>query len=76
MAVSTSVSRLLRFYARCLLQAFDLEEIEFAWFWPPGYDAALILTHDVERENGLPLALEIADLEEELGFRSSFNLGA
>ena len=35
----------------------------------------MILTHDVESEEGVSLALDIADLEETLGFRSSFNLG-
>jgi peptidoglycan/xylan/chitin deacetylase (PgdA/CDA1 family) len=71
-----SVSRLLRFYAFCRLSAQATREMRFRWFWPRSYTAALILTHDVESAEGLPLAVEIADLEEELGFRSSFNLGA
>jgi len=74
--LDTSVSRLLRFYAYCALRAAGDSEAEFAWFWPEGYRAALILTHDVEGEEGFQGALELADLEEELGFRSSFNLGA
>jgi peptidoglycan/xylan/chitin deacetylase (PgdA/CDA1 family) len=74
--LDTSVSRLLRFYAYCLLRATCAREGQFAWFWPHGKRAALILTHDVESAEGLRGALELADLEEELGFRSSFNLGA
>jgi peptidoglycan/xylan/chitin deacetylase (PgdA/CDA1 family) len=35
----------------------------------------MILTHDVETAEGLPLAVELADLEQEHGYRSSFNLG-
>ena len=70
-----SVARLLRFYAFCLLLAQGKREAPFRWFWPNGHHAALVLTHDVETEEGLRLAVDIADLEEELGFRSSFNLG-
>ena len=33
-----------------------------------------MLTHDVESAEGLRLAVELADLEEERGFRSSFNV--
>jgi hypothetical protein len=74
--VDLSVSRLLRFYAFCRLTAQGKKDMRFCWFWPGSHTAALILTHDVESAEGLRLAVEVADLEEELGFRSSFNLGA
>jgi len=74
--LDTSVSHLLRFYAGCSLRAAQLDEGEFLWFWPDGFRAALVLTHDVESDDGIRLALELADLEEEHGFRSSFNFGA
>jgi peptidoglycan/xylan/chitin deacetylase (PgdA/CDA1 family) len=70
-----SVSRLLRFYAYCRLLARGEQEAEFRWFWPGRHGAALILTHDVETAEGLRLAVELADLEEAHGYRSSFNLG-
>ena len=70
-----SVVRLLHLYAFCVLRAQDKSEAPFRWFWPRHHRAAITLTHDVEGEEGLRLALGIADLEEELGFRSSFNLG-
>jgi peptidoglycan/xylan/chitin deacetylase (PgdA/CDA1 family) len=70
-----SVSRLFRFYAYCRLSGQGKKRMPFRWFWPDSYTAALILTHDVESAAGLRLAVELADLEEELGFRSSFNLG-
>jgi hypothetical protein len=71
-----SLERLLRFYARCLLLAGGRSELAFDWFWPAPYRAALILTHDIESAEGLNLAIELADLEEERGFRSSFNIVA
>src|SRR6266513_929810 len=69
-------ARLLRFYAYARLLARGENEAEFRWFWPERYKAAVILTHDVETGEGLRLAVELAELEEEYGFRSSFNLGA
>ena len=71
-----SVDRLARFYARCLLAHAEVEQAPFTWFWPEAYHAALILTHDVETGDGLRRALELADLEQERGFRSSFNVVA
>jgi peptidoglycan/xylan/chitin deacetylase (PgdA/CDA1 family) len=71
-----SLDELLRFYARCLLLAGGKRELAFDWFWPDPYRAALILTHDIESAEGLRLSVELADLEEERGFRSSFNVVA
>jgi peptidoglycan/xylan/chitin deacetylase (PgdA/CDA1 family) len=70
------VDCLLRFYAHCLLLASGRDRAPFAWFWPGRHRAALILTHDVESEDGLRLGLELADLEQERGLRSSFNIVA
>jgi hypothetical protein len=74
--LDTSVSNLLRLYAKCQVLAGGCTELPFRWFWPKPYHAALILTHDVESAEGLRLAVELADLEEVRGFRSSFNIVA
>jgi peptidoglycan/xylan/chitin deacetylase (PgdA/CDA1 family) len=42
--------------------------------WPDGHDFAFVLTHDVETAEGMRDVMRIADLEEELGFRSSWNI--
>jgi peptidoglycan/xylan/chitin deacetylase (PgdA/CDA1 family) len=67
---------LLRFLAYCSMLASGTSEMRFRWFWPHGHTAAIVLTHDVESIEGLGEMVAIADLEEERGFRSSFNLGA
>ena len=41
--------------------------------WPDSKDFAFILTHDVESQKGLDQVKQLAELEMELGFRSSFN---
>lgn len=41
--------------------------------WPQGKKFAVVLTHDVEGPLGLSRCLELMRLENDLGFRSSFN---
>jgi len=50
----------------------NLSEIAFRHFWPKGHRFAFVLTHDVETEVGQANVRNIADLDESLGFRSSF----
>lgn len=42
-------------------------------FWPGRKRFALVLTHDVETARGMTNVRRVADQEEQLGFRSSFN---
>ncbi len=44
--------------------------------WPDDKRFALVLTHDVEGAKGVPNCLRLADLEQDLGYRSSFNFVA
>ncbi len=45
-----------------------------AWTgWPDGKQFALVLTHDVEKHDGLKKCYKIVDIEKNLGFRASFN---
>jgi len=41
--------------------------------WPKGKEFALVLTHDIDTAHGQERCLDLAELEECLGFRSSFN---
>jgi len=41
--------------------------------WPNGKKFALVLTHDVETAEGLDKCYQLAEIEERLGFRSSFS---
>jgi hypothetical protein len=45
----------------------------FLHFWPHGCRFAFVLTHDVEGAKGQQHVRRVADHEERLGFRSSFN---
>jgi peptidoglycan/xylan/chitin deacetylase (PgdA/CDA1 family) len=50
------------------------EGCEIVHPWPDAADFAFVLTHDVETGEGMRRVLQIADLEEEVGFRSSWNV--
>jgi peptidoglycan/xylan/chitin deacetylase (PgdA/CDA1 family) len=46
--------------------------LTFTPFWPATSRFALVLTHDIETGHGQDFVRRVADLEESLGFRSSF----
>ena len=58
---------------RHLLELTGKETLPFVHFWPHGLRFALVLTHDIETLDGQSKVRRVADLEERLGFRSSFN---
>jgi hypothetical protein len=41
--------------------------------WPDGKQFALVLSHDVDTRKGYDNVLKLADIEEQMGFRSQFN---
>src|SRR6185503_9953757 len=41
--------------------------------WPEGKKFAVVLTHDVEGQDGVRKCRQLMQLEQEMGFRSSFN---
>lgn len=57
---------------RILLQ-YGHQPLRHRRFWPSNFRFCLALTHDVETSGGQAFVEEVADLEESLGFRSSFN---
>lgn len=59
---------------RSLLEDLGLTSLPYIGFWPDGYRYALVLTHDVETQRGQRFVRQVAEVEEGLGFRSSFNL--
>jgi len=58
---------------RQLLVASGMSRISHRRFWPGTNRFAFVLTHDVETATGQSFVRNVADLEEGMGFRSSFN---
>jgi len=53
----------------------DCNQAPEGWIgWPGGNKFAIVLTHDVESQEGQEKAKKLATVEKTLGFRSSFNL--
>jgi hypothetical protein len=81
------IPRVLQIYFRRKLAAHRRERVGTCWpidpqaiakpvnweGWPQAKQFALVLSHDVESQAGHDDCLRLADLEEALGFRSSFN---
>ncbi len=63
-------------FMNSLMECFQSTENELAQIrsWPNGSEFAFVLTHDVETSEGMRHVARIADFEEQLGFRSSWNL--
>jgi len=59
---------------RCLLQGLNLPEIPFIWYWPEGYSACCVMTHDVETKAGRDFCGTMMKMETQYGVMSSFEL--
>lgn len=57
-----------------LLRTLNLPEIPFIWYWPEGYAAACVMTHDVETRTGRDFCGTIMRMEAQYGIVSSFEL--
>jgi hypothetical protein len=55
------------------LSARGAQSIQQIRFWPAAKRFALVLTHDVESAKGQQSVVNVADLDQKYGFRSSFN---
>lgn len=72
--VDTTVEDLLERLLTLGLQAAGLEALPFVWFWPDGFRAAVVMTHDVETPRGLEGCRVLMDLDEAASLRASFQL--
>jgi hypothetical protein len=73
--VETALHDLLGFLLRQLATVAD-EPVPWLSPWPDGKQWALVLTHDVEHQVGHDNVHLLADVERELGLRSSWNFVA
>jgi hypothetical protein len=48
--------------------------VPFIWFWPEGHSACILITHDVEQEEGRDFCSHLMDLDAAYGFRASFQV--
>jgi glycosyltransferase involved in cell wall biosynthesis len=72
--VDRTVDRLFESLMTLAIQSRNNEPVPFVWFWPEGAQAAAIFTHDVEAEGGKNFCSALMDLDDEFGFKSSFQV--
>ena len=72
--VDTTVDSLMNAIFGRLLDVHGRDEIPFIWFWPDGYDACAIMTHDVETAVGRDFSGELMEMESEHDIRSAFEI--
>jgi len=48
--------------------------IPFVWFWPNEYQGCVLMTHDVEHEEGRAFCSDLMDMDERRGIHSSFQV--
>jgi glycosyltransferase involved in cell wall biosynthesis len=72
--VDRTVDRMFEELMELQLRANGNTPIPFIWFWPEGKNGSLVLTHDVESSAGLAFSPRLMDIDEEYGFRSSFQI--
>src|SRR5881296_246302 len=72
--VDRSVENIFEQLLALSLHSHRVQKIPFVWFWPHGYSACLIVTHDIETEAGRDFATELADLDRSYGIKSSFQV--
>lgn len=70
--IDCSVQQIFESMMRLALEAGALREIPFIWFWPEGHDTALMLTHDVEEEDGAGYCETLMDIDDSFGLKAAF----
>jgi hypothetical protein len=56
------------------MQALDTDRLPFIWFWPRGYKACAIVTHDVETLTGRKFSERLMDIDDAFGIKASFQI--
>lgn len=69
-----SVETILDSWMRSAIHASGLSKIPFIWFWPDGYGAALMMTHDIEEEAGAAQCRALIDVDDSFSVPASFQV--
>jgi glycosyltransferase involved in cell wall biosynthesis len=72
--VDRSVDKLFEKLMIATIRANGGHPVPFIWFWPEGKRAAFVLTHDVEDSAGKAFCSSLMDIDDEYGFKASFQI--
>ncbi len=72
--IDLTVEKIFRKVLILFMQSQKMTEVPFIWFWPKGYESALIMTHDVETKKGFNFCTKLIEMDLSYGLKSSFEL--
>lgn len=72
--LDSSVEHICELLMQLAIQASPSWEVPFIWFWPEGKNAAVMVTHDVEEQNGADSCEMLMDLDDSFGIKAAFQL--
>jgi hypothetical protein len=72
--VDRTVEQLFEKVLELVLHTRGIERLPFIWFWPDGYQACAIMTHDVETAAGRDFCGSLMDINDACGLKSSFQI--
>jgi hypothetical protein len=72
--VDRTVENILEEMVILSLRSQRVDSMPFVWFWPDGYSACAIVTHDIETKAGRDFCGQLIDMDQSFGIRSSFQV--
>jgi len=72
--VDRSVENICEQLLLLALQASGTDRIPFIWFWPSGVRGCVLMTHDVETEQGRDCCAQLMDIDNSFGVKASFTV--
>src|SRR5207245_10614911 len=72
--VDTTVEDFITQLWMIVLKASGEAQVPLIWYWPKGFAACAVMTHDVETGAGQDFCYTMLELERDYGIRSSFEL--
>lgn len=72
--VDRTVDKLFEQLLSLVMQSLQVERLPFIWFWPEGYRACTLVTHDVEEVSGHNFTNALMDIDDTYGIKASFQI--
>jgi hypothetical protein len=72
--IDKTVDNLCAEFMSLSVKANGNQRIPFVWFWPDEYQGCVLVTHDIEHEEGRAFCGDLMDLDDRYGIRSSFQV--
>jgi hypothetical protein len=72
--VDTTVENLCETLMLLSMQAKHLDRVPFVWFWPRGANGCVMMTHDVENQEGRDSCADVMNVDDAFGIKASFQI--